>query len=149
MKIVTVNTKLLKAYTQDPEFLHNAKRPCVLIMRLKYKGHHHKFAVPIRSNIPAASPKIEFFGLPPRPSTRTNNRHGIHYIKMFPIANNLLQKYHTEGNMAATLMKAIIDKNEKTIIQECQSYLTEYEKGNRPKYATDIDFLLEQLEKIK
>ena len=131
--------------TKDPEFLCKAKRPCVLIARLKYKDHNYQFAIPLRSNIPAASPKNEYFGLPPRPNTSPKNRHGIHYIKMFPVKKEFLQKYHMEGNMAATLYKAIIDKNEKQIIQECQNYLTAYENGVRSKYATDIDFLLEQL----
>ncbi len=44
MKIVTINTKLLKRFTVDPQFLHKAKRPCVLIIRLKYKGHNYHFA---------------------------------------------------------------------------------------------------------
>lgn len=147
MKVVAVNTKLLKMFTKDPEFLCKAKRPCVLIIRLKYKGRNYKFAVPLRSNIPAASPKDEYFPLPPRSITKPKNRHGIHYIKMFPVKNEFLQVYHMEGNMFALMTKAVIDKNEKRIIQECQDYLTAYENGIRSKYATNIDFLLGQLYK--
>ncbi len=85
--------------------------------------------------------------MPPRAATKPKNRHGIHYIKMFPVKKEFLQKYHMEGNMGALLTKAIIDKNEKRIISECQDYLNAYENGHRSPYATDIDFLIEQLEK--
>ena len=54
-------------------------------------------------------------------------------------------KYHTKGNIQATMMKAIIDKNAKTIISECQEYLDNYADGKRPQYATDIDYLIKQL----
>ena len=142
MKIVSVNVKQLNKYSKDPEFLNKSRRPCVLIVQLKYKGKRYNFAVPFRSNIPAASPKDEYFPLPPRSTTREGNRHGLHYIKMFPIRNDCLEIYHTEGNVAATLYKAIIDKNQKQIVSECQKYLQKYENGEIPNYATDIDLLL-------
>ena len=148
MRLVTIDVKLYKTFKQDKEFLHNAKRPCVLVLRLKYKGHNHHFAIPVRSNISASSEKNLYFPLPPRPNTRPKNRHGLHYIKMFPVRVEHLQKYHTAGNISATLMKAIIDKNTKRIVMDCQNYLYEYEKGKRHKFATDIDFLLEQLNNI-
>ncbi len=145
MKLVTIDKKLYKKFPGDKELLHNAQRPCVLVIRLKYKGHNYDFAVPIRSNIPAASPKDEYFALPPRATTRPKNRHGLHYIKMFPIQKQYLNKYHTEGNIQATMMKAIIDKNSKQIISECQAYLNRYESGSKPPYSTDIDYLINQL----
>ena len=145
MRIVTINTKLYKKYKDDKELLHNAKRPCVVVIRLKYKGHNYDFAVPIRSNIPAAAPKEQYFPLPPRPTTRPKNRHGLHYIKMFPITKQYLLEYHTKGNISATLMKSIIDKNTKAIVNDCQKYLDNYAEGKRPKYSTDIDYLIEQL----
>ena len=145
MKLVTIDKKLYKKFPDDKELLHKAERPCVLVIRLKYKGHNYDFAVPIRSNIPAASPKNEYFALPPRSTTRPKNRHGLHYIKMFPVQKPYLNKYHTSGNMQATLMKSIIDKNSKQIISECQDYLNRYEAGYKPKYSTDIDYLLNQL----
>ncbi len=61
---------------------------------------------------------------------------------MFPIRNDCLEIYHTEGNVAATMYKAIIDKNQKQIVSECQKYLQKYENGEIPNYATDIDLLL-------
>lgn len=117
MKVVTINHILIDMFAKDPEFLRKSKRPCVLIVRLKYKGHNHKFAIPLRSNIPAASPKDEYFALPPRTTTRPKNRHGIHYIKMFPVKNEYLQIYRMDGDMFSLMTKAIIDKNEKRIIQ--------------------------------
>lgn len=142
MKIVTLKTCKLISYKKDPEFLSKAKRPCVLVVRLKYKGKNYNFAVPFRSNIPAGEKKEHYFSLPPRKATRSKNRHGLHYIKMFPINKSDTNIYRTEGNAEATRNKMIIDKNCKLIVTQCQEYLNRYEKGDRPIYATDIDFLL-------
>ena len=145
MNLVTIDTKLYKKFQNDTELLHNAKRPCVVVIKLKYKGHNYDFAVPIRSNIPAAAPKEQYFALPPRSTTRPTNRHGLHYIKMFPIEKQYLLKYHTEGNVATTMYKAIIDKNTTEIVNACQKYLNDYEAGIRPQFSTDIDYLTQQL----
>ncbi len=145
MKLVSVHPSLLDKYEKDPEVLKKAKRPYVLVIRLKYKEKRYDFAVPIRSNIPAAAPKDQYFALPPRPTTRPRNRHGLHYIKMFPVTKEYLIRYRTEGNEFATLIQNIIDKNKRTIITECQTYLDTYAKGIRPSYSTDIDFLLSLL----
>lgn len=41
-----------KKHGTDKELLFNKSgRPCVLILKLKYKGHNRKFVVPFRSNI--------------------------------------------------------------------------------------------------
>ncbi len=146
MKLVTVDPALLKKYQTDPEVLQKDSRPYVLIIRLKYKGSKQDFAVPIRSNISSSTPKWQYFPLPPRPSTRPRNRHGIHYIKMFPVSKQYLVRYRTEGNAFATLIQNIINDHSKQIVSECQLYLSEYEKGNRPRYATNIDVLLQQLQ---
>lgn len=142
MKIVSVNVKQLKKYSQDPEFLNKSRRLCVLVVQLKYKGNRYNFAVPFRSNISAASPKDEYFPLPPRSTTKEGNRHGLHYIKMFPVKNEFLEIYYTEGNISATMYKTIIDKNQKQIVSECQEYLKRYENGQKPAFATDIDLLI-------
>ena len=147
MKIVTIDKKLYKKFKDDKELLHNADRPCVVVIKLKYKERNYDFAVPIRSNIPAASPKDHYFPLPPRATTKPKNRHGLHYIKMFPIEKQYMMKYHTEGNIASTMMKAIIDKNTKAIVAECQQYLNNYENGIHPQYSTNIDYLIGQLNK--
>lgn len=142
MKLVTIKASKLSAYTADPEMLQKSTRPCVLVLRLKYKGRRYDFGVPIRSNINASTPKDQYFPLPPRSSTRPKNRHGIHYAKMFPIDRTQTIIFRTKNNPQATLMKQIIDRNEKRIVRECQDYLLRYEAGNIPNYATDIDFLL-------
>ena len=75
----------------DQELLFNkGGRPCVLIMRLKYKGENHQFVVPLRSNIPSNVTKDQYFSLPPNSTTKAGNRHGVHYIKLFPIDNKYL-----------------------------------------------------------
>ncbi|MCD8174403.1 MAG: hypothetical protein LUD41_00400 [Phascolarctobacterium sp.] len=144
MKLVTVDKKLLEKYKGDPQVLYKDKRPYVLVIRLRYRGANQDFAVPIRSNIPSSAPKDQYFALPPRSTTKPKNRHGIHYIKMFPIEKKYLHKYRTEGNDFATLIVNIIDRNTKQIVQDCQDYLNKYETGIHPRYATDIDYLLHQ-----
>lgn len=147
MKLVTINNSLLLKYSGDPEVLQKSTRPYVLVIRLKYRDTNYDFAVPIRSNIPASAPKDQYFALPPRPQTKPKNRHGLHYIKMFPVSKQYLVRYRTEGNSFATLIQNIIDKNSKQIVDACQRYLDLYSQGTRPTYSTDIDYLIEQLNK--
>lgn len=145
MKLVTIREELLSCYEQDPEVLRKSGRPYVLVLRLNYKGQEYDFAVPIRSNIPAAAPKEQYFALPPRPATRTYNRHGLHYIKMFPIQKRYQVMYRTEENQFAQMLQKIIDKNASTIVRDCQNYLDRYAGGKRPLYSTDLDLLIELL----
>ena len=105
MKLVTINNSLLTKYRHDSEILQKSTRPYVLVIRLKYKNEKYDFAIPIRSNIPASAPKNQYFALPPRPQTRPKNRHGLHYIKMFPVTKQYLIRYRTEGNNFATLIQ--------------------------------------------
>ncbi len=149
MKIVSIKKEILQKYYIDPEVLKKSGRPYVLVIRLKYKGHNRNFAIPIRSNIPASTPKVQYFPLPPRPTTRPKNRHGLHYIKMFPINKNHLERYRTEGNSFATMINSIIEKNKKKIINDCQQYLNDYENGIHPNFSTDIDLLIGILEKLE
>jgi hypothetical protein len=145
MRLVSIVTTLFDKYKDDPEVLTKSKRPYVFVIRLKYKTRDYDFAVPIRSNIPSNVPKEQYFALPPRPTTRPKNRHGLHYIKMFPVTKQYLRRYRTEGNQFATLIQNIIDKNTKSIVDDCQSYLDEYANGHHPKFSTNIDYLLSQL----
>lgn len=147
MKLVTVKKELLSKYDGDFELLKKSTRPYVLILRLKYKSVNYDFAVPIRSNIPASAPKDQYFALPPRPQTRPKNRHGLHYIKMFPVTNQYLVRYRVEGNDFAILIQNIINRNTKQIVDECQQYLDLYSQGVKPAYSTNIDYLIEQLSK--
>lgn len=145
MRLVTIDNELFDKYKDDPEILTKSNRPYVLVIRLKYKEKKYDFAVPIRSNIPAAAPKRQYFALPPRPTTRPKNRHGIHYIKMFPVTKQYLRRYRTEGNPFATMIQSIIDNNTKRIVDDCQEYLDAYANGHHPVFSTDIDYLLAQL----
>lgn len=145
MKLVSINNALLLKYNDDSEILQKSTRPYVLVIRLKYKGSNYDFAVPIRSNIPASAPKNQYFALPPRPQTRPKNRHGLHYIKMFPVTKQFLVRYRIEGNNFAILIQNIINKNSKKIIDECQQYLNLYSQGIKPAYSTNIDYLIEKL----
>lgn len=130
----------------DKELLFNkCGRPCVLILKLKYKGQNHKFVVPLRSNIAANTPKNQYFALPPNPATKPENRHGVHYIKLFPIDSRYIQKYRIENNVYMQQVKSILDKNEKDIIIACQNYLHECEQGNMNSMTPDIDGILSWL----
>lgn len=149
MKLISINRKLIDAFSKaDREVLTKAARPVVLIVRLTYRGRRRDFAVPLRSNIAPSSPKSEYFALPNRPNTRPFHHHGLHYIKAFPVAKQFYELYHTEGNIAAKLTLAFIDKYEKQIISECQAYLDNYCAGNRPPFSTDIDLLIAKLEEM-
>lgn len=64
---------------------------------------------------------------------------------MFPVTKEYLIRYRTEGNDFAQLLQTIIDKNTKKIVDACQSCLNQYASGQKPPYATDIDYLLTQL----
>ena len=145
MKLVTIRADLLSLYEKDKEVLQKSGRPYVVVLRLKYKERNYDFAVPIRSNIPAAAPKEHYFALPPRPTTRPRNRHGLHYIKMFPVMKDYQVRYRTDGNEFARLIQQILDKNTKQIVLECQQYLDDYAAGKHPQFSTDIDFLLSVL----
>lgn len=146
MKLITIDSARLKNYSRDTEMLHNAARPCGLILRLKYKNHRYDFAIPLRSNIAPSAPKEQYFPLPTRYTTKPKHRHGLHYIKMFPIRRAWTFPFHIDNNIYAALIKGIIDNNEKKIIADCQKYLNDYENGIRIPYSTDIDRLIDIME---
>ena len=146
MQLVKVGTQFFeecKKRGTDKELLYNKNgRPCVLILKLKYKGKRHKFVVPIRSNISSNTPKKQYFSLPTNSVTKTGNRHGLHYIKLFPIDNKYIQKYRIDNNNYMLQIKSIIDKNEKEIVTSCQNYLCEYGQGKGSLMTPDIDGIL-------
>ena len=145
MKVVKIKKDLINILKKDPELMVKEDRPCVLVVRLCYKEKNRDFAVPLRSNIPPATPKEEYFNLPPRSSTKEKHHHRIHYSKIFPVSKEYYDRYRTEGDPASTLICAIIDKHEKEIVEACQAYLNRYEDHNRPQYATDLDLLISLL----
>lgn len=146
MRLVTIKQEMFSSYLADNEILRKSGRPCVLILRLKYHNRYYDFAVPLRSNISPKTPKNQYFALPPRSTTKSNHRHGIHYIKMFPIKKEWLLRYRIDDNIAAIRTKKIIDANERIIVKSCQEYLARYENGDRSPFSTDIDLLISILE---
>ena len=146
MKFISVSQKYYDLCGDDPQLLHREnRRPHVLVLSLKYKGITRRFAIPLRSNIPANAPKDQYFALPPRPTTRPGNRHGLHYIKMFPITKEYQEKFWVGEKSSYVLFQEIISKNEKEIVDACQKYLDNYAAGIHPQYSVNIDNALEKL----
>ena len=118
MRLVSIDPDYLDLLSShDREFMRKHGRPCVLVLRLRFRGRKVNFAVPLRSNIAPNVPRDQYFPLPPRPSTKPRHRHGIHYIKMY---------MHTRD-----------------IVSACQAYLEKYEAEGRPRFAVDIDRAIE------
>lgn len=155
MNLVKVHWKFFKECKSagaDPhnQLLHNeAGRPCVLIIKLTYKGKKRDFVVPMKSNIVANTDKNTFFALPPNARTKPGNFHGIYYVKLFPVQKSYIQPYLISENAYMQNIKSIIDRpdNQREIINACQQYLNEYEMGNRNSYTPEIDLIIEQIDK--
>ena len=146
MRVVTISREFLTACLRaDPEFMAKRGRPCVLIVRLRYRGRRQDFAVPFRSNISKATPRSQFFPLPTRVATRPGCRHGLHYLKMFPVTGSVLHEYRADATLEHIATLTVIESNEKRIVDECQRYLDAYEVDGRPAYAVDIDAILSLL----
>ncbi|NGQ96840.1 hypothetical protein G3578_16870 [Brevibacillus sp. SYP-B805] len=139
MKFASVSNDFFKLCSFDKELLENSnRRPYLIIVKLKYNGKRQDFAIPLRSNISSTTPREQYFPLPPRKSTSKGRKHGLHYIKMFPIRKEFLQKFHTDKDPYYQMLVKFIDKRKKQIITEAQEYLDKYESGYRFEYATDI-----------
>lgn len=135
-----------KSNGTEEELLFNEQgRPCVLLLRLKYKGNYRMFVVPLRSNISKTAPKNQYFALPPNKDTKPGNHHGVHYIKLFPVSKEYVQRYEIDGNKFLLQVSSILNSNEKTIVDACQRYLEECEKGNKHPMTPDIDGILKWL----
>lgn len=143
MKLVSISNNFFTLCSFDQELLTNrSRRPHVIVLKLKYKLRIYDFAIPFRSNIPKNCPKHLYFSLPPRPSTKQYNKHGLHYVKMFPVKNEYLEKFHTENDKYYDIIKNRIKKNLSKITQEVQLYLDNYSAGKRELFSTDIDGIL-------
>lgn len=116
-----------------------------MIVDLVYKGKKHTFVVPLRSNISKSVPKEQYFPLPPNASTQQGKRHGVHYIKLFPMDRKYVHPYKISQSAYLVMLKNILDKNEGKIVNACQSYLSEYEKGQGSSMTPDIDGILSWL----
>ena len=151
MKLVKVNKKfydMCKERGIDKELLINKNgRPCVLLVKLKYKGIFCDFVIPLRSNISEFTPLDQYFPLPPNPKTKPKNHHGIHYIKLFPITKQFVDKYIADDDYYKMIYK-ILDKNEKTIIDNAQRILNNIERGYKNKFTPNIDGIIEMLREI-
>lgn len=145
MKIVSISQEFFDLCGDDRELMTKRNRPCIVVIKLRYRGRKRDFAVPLRSNIAPNVPKNQYFGLPPRPTTKPGHRHGIHYIKMFPVQKRFQRKFRTEGSRYYEKLQQTIDANAKKIVADCQAYLNDYEKNGKPRYAVDIDRILEIL----
>lgn len=86
-----------------------------------------------------------YFALPPNPLTKPGKRHGIHYIKLFPVDKMYIQPYKISKSGYLVMVKSILDKNESKIVDACQNYLNQYEKGKGNKMTPDIDGILSWL----
>lgn len=145
MKFITIDPRFA-ALCSDPEMMQKSdKRPHIVVLKLTYKGKKLNFAVPMRSNIPPSAAKSDYFPLPPRTTTKPKHRHGLHYIKMFPITKKYYRKFNVGKNPSYVLFQSIITKNTKQIVTECQDYLNRYAAGNIPVYAVDIDAIIAKL----
>lgn len=133
-------------FDNNVELEKNNKRPCLMIIKLLYKGVKCNFAIPFRSNINGKASRKEYFPLPPRKTTEKGKKHGLHYIKMFPITKDYIYKYYSDNKENEKDMIKI-KKNIKQIIDEIQEYITNYETGTRYNYCTNIDVIFNKIYK--
>lgn len=147
MKIISISEEYFQKFASgDREFMQKHGRPCLLVLRLSFRGRRHDFAVPFRSNIAPNAPKDQYFALPPRPTTKPRHHHGIHYIKMFPISKQYQRRFRTDGNPYYETIQSILSRHEKEIVTQCQAYLDEYAEKGRPRYAVDLDRIISLME---
>lgn len=121
-------------------------RPCIVVVKLRFRGERRDFVVSLRSNIAPNVPKDQYFALPPRSTTRPGRRHDIHCIKMFPISRKYQRRFRADGSPYYETLQKTVDENTKCIVAERQAYLDRYETEGRPRYAVDIDRIIELLD---
>lgn len=152
MKLVKVNQKfydLCKQYGVADELMENeAGRPGVLLVQLTYKGINRNFVVPLRSNISGKTPKEQYLSLPPNKNTKPGNRHGVHYIKLFPIEKEYINKYVVSGKYYKTILN-ILDKKEPDIISSVKEYLAKCESGQKHSMTPNINGIIDMFNMLK
>lgn len=154
IRLVAIKEEFFNIFDFETEFMlsaSNAKeRPCLIIVKLNYKGKKHSFALPFRSNIQVnKDTEGTYFPLPRRSTTKNNHAHGLHYIKMFPIDLKYCNKYFTPESPYNNQLMDFVEKNIDKIIKGSKEYLSKYEGGKREKFCTDIDRLLEAINKYE
>lgn len=147
MKIVSISQDFFDLVDGDRELMLKHKRPCIVVVRLRFRGKRRDFAVPLRSNIAPqrAQRPILCTATPPHDAPRLPPRHPLH-IKMFPITKAYQRRFRTEGSAYYETLQRIIDGNTKRIVSECQAYLDRYEREGMPRFAVDIDRIVGLLE---
>ena len=144
MKICSIKQEFYDLFDNSVELEKNPKRPCLIIVKLKYKGTDCNFAIPFRSNINGKANRKQYFPLPPRSTTKSGNKHGLHYIKMFPIKDQYINKYYFETEENKHIVNKV-QKNLNLIISEAQQYIKDYENGTRHNYCTNIDVIFNEI----
>lgn len=142
IEIVSIKKDFFELCSFDNQLLHNKDeaRPHLIVIRLKYKSKKVDFALPLRSNICKSTPHDEYFPLPPNNKTLKTNHHGIHFIKMFPIAKEYKQKLYNDNNLFFIgTVEPYIKKHFKEIVVHAQNYLNKYERGIKPNFSIDIE----------
>ena len=133
----------------DELLFNECGRPCVLIVKLKYKGQLRDFVVPLRSNISKSTPRSQYFSLPPNPRTMQGHKHGIHYIKLFPIARSYIDTYLVDENPYYNTILNIIKKREQLIVSACQKYFDQCAQGNKHFMTPNIDGIIALLDSLQ
>ncbi|MBK1809131.1 hypothetical protein JHL18_00515 [Clostridium sp. YIM B02505] len=146
IKICSIMQSFYDKFDDSVELEKNEKRPCLIIIQLLYKGIKYDFAIPFRSNINGGAKRDEYFPLPPRKTTKKGKKHGLHYIKMFPISKQYIKKYYSENDENKNDITKI-EKNLKQIVNEAQKYLEDYETGIRYNFCVDIDTIINEIYK--
>lgn len=67
---------------------------------------------------------------------------------MFPVDKTKVDKFHMD-DMYYKMIHAILNRDERQIVKECQEYLRKYESGIRPAYSTNLDLLIQILDNNK
>jgi hypothetical protein len=79
-------------------------------------------------------------------NTKSGNKHGVHYIKLFPISKKYINKYNINNNDFLQMISEKIINNKKEIVDACQQYLVDCEVGKKHSMTPNIDGILEWLD---
>ena len=60
MKIVSISQDFFDLVEGDRELMLKHNRPCIVVVRLRFRGKRRDFAVPLRSNIAPNVPKDQY-----------------------------------------------------------------------------------------
>lgn len=67
MKIVSISQDFFDLVDGDRELMLKRDRPCIVVVRLRFRGKRRDFAVPLRSNIAPNVPKTNTLHCHPAP----------------------------------------------------------------------------------